>query len=405
MTFPFTSTVLVVDDDPLLCELVRSYFNRTGTAQVIVANNGQQALDFVEQCTNPFDLILLDLKMPIMDGIQFLRHMYQRDYHGAIGIISGESAAVLNLAMQLAKKHGLNVVGHLTKPLNPTLLDALISAPRESQRGTVDDGSITLTAGDLEIALRNRNIVAYYQPQMDAITGDLVGVEALARWQHPRLGVVPPGLFVSIAEEHGLMPLLTERMIENAIGDVEALEGVYRDITVSINLGAAVLANTALPNNIATMVDRCGKKRAQFIFEVTESKLIDDSIDSMEVLARLDLLGFQLSLDDFGTQYSNIEQLKQYPFQELKIDRSFVSAATRDNRSRVLVESCVALGKQLGLRVVAEGVETIEDWNLMKSIDVDVLQGFLFAKPMPIEDLRSWATSYQAANLQNKKLA
>ena len=286
-------------------------------------------------------------------------------------------------------------MGPLAKPLTKASLDAVLSEPGVS-RNTADQGaSPVLSASELEAAILDDRLIAHYQPQIDTATGAISGVEALARLHHPERGIIAPGLFVPVAEENGLMPLLTDRMIKNVIADMETLNRVDPSLTASINLGAAVLNDTTFPDTLASMIDRCGEGRYRFVFELTESKLIGDSVDSMEVLARLDLAGFELSLDDFGTQFSNIEQLTKFPFKELKIDQHFVRMAVKDHRSKATVASCVSLGKQLGMRIVAEGIETSDVWDLMISLGVDRLQGYQIAKPMPVDDLVAWAKSYQ----------
>ena len=395
MTGRALASVMVVDDDPIICEVATSYFRKSGVSSIAVAHNGRDAVDLVEQRGFPFDLILLDLKMPVMDGVQFLRHMHQRAYEGPIGIVSGEGPAISALAMDLAQMCGLNVVGRLDKPLNSSCLSNLISSQSLLRKSLNGHDPASLTALDLEKAITGRGIIAHYQPQIDVKNGSIAGVEALARWNHPERGLISPGLFVPLAEENGLMPLLTRRMIDNVICGIEAIDRIDPRLTISVNLGAAVLGDTAFPDTVASLVDSCGLDRKRFVFELTESKLIEESIDSMEVLARLDLAGFELSLDDFGTQFSNIEQLTKYPFKELKIDQSFVRAMTTDNRSTVTVRSCISLGKQLGLRIVAEGVETEEQRELLSGLGADILQGYLHAKPMPIDALAAWAQSHQ----------
>ncbi|MGI9412945.1 MAG: EAL domain-containing response regulator [Hyphomicrobiales bacterium] len=396
MTYHPLASVLIVDDDPVLCEVARSYFHESGASEIMLAQNGQEALDFVEQSEDVIDFILLDLKMPVMDGVQFLRHMDQRAYPGPIGIVSGEGAAISSLAIELAKKCGLNVMGPLAKPLSRACLDAMISKLGGTRHPAGNGSSPILSVEEIKAALNGHRIVAHYQPQIDAATGALSGVEALARLRHPERGILPPGLFIPQAEDNGLMPLLTEQMIRNVIADIETVNRADPGLTVSINLGAAALNDTAFPDSVASMVDQCGQHRSRFVFELTESKLVEDSVDSMEVLARLDLLGFELSLDDFGTQFSNIEQLTKFPFKELKIDQHFVRMAEKDHRSMATVASCVSLGKQLGMRIVAEGIETPEVWELMVSLGVDRLQGYQIAKPMPIDELIPWARSYQS---------
>ena len=391
----FTS-ILIVDDDPVLCEVARSYFHESGARDIALAHNGQDALSIVEKNAEPFDFILLDLKMPVMDGVQFLRHMHERAYQGPIGIISGEGAAISSLAVDLATKCDLKVLGPLAKPLSKASLDAVLSAPGVSGIKADAGASPAMSTHELEAAILNDQVAAHYQPQIDAVTGAVSGVEALARLRHPERGLIAPGLFVPVAEDNGLMPLLTDRMIKNVIADMEVLSRVDSGLTASINLGAAVLNDTAFPDTLAAMIDKSGQDRYRFVFELTESKLIEDSVDSMEVLARLDLAGFELSLDDFGTEFSNIEQLTRFPFKELKIDQHFVRMAIKDDRSKATVASCVSLGKQLGMRVVAEGIETDDVWDLMIRLGADRLQGYQIAKPMPVDELVGWADVHRS---------
>lgn len=393
MTAPHPiASVLLVDDDPIVCEIARSYFEQSGAERIFVAHNGKDALDIVDGYHSALDFILLDLKMPVMDGVQFLRHMHERNYEGTIGIASGEGVAIQSLAMDLARKCGLNVIGPILKPFRPANLDALIFATGQL-RPTKDGASTVVTASELEKGIDGRQIIAHYQPQVSAATRAVTGVEALARWDHPELGMIAPDNFIPLAEENGLIPALTQQMINTVISDMDRLNGENSHLSVSINLGSAILNDTSFPDTLACKVDESGQNRSRFILELTESKMIDDSVDSMEVMARLDLSGFELSLDDFGTQYSNIEQLTKYPFRELKIDRSFIQAASTDSRSRATVESCIRLGKQMGIRTVAEGIETSDDLNLLTGLGVDLLQGYLFAKPMPIDALVSWISS------------
>ncbi len=393
MTNEWLNSALIVDDDPIACEMARFYFHKRGTPKISVAYNGKQALEIVEQNDGRIDFILLDLKMPEMDGIQFLRRLHLRSYTGTIGILSGESAGVISLAMDLARRHGLNVVGPLDKPMKVDVLDALFTAPQKAIEKSATSSGFQPTASDLRAALSQRRIIAHYQPIIQAEDSALVSVEALARWDHSIHGVLAPYLFIPLAEKSGQVRELTLQMIGNVLRDIDVLNAIDPELSISINLGAAVLEDTQFPDIIAKLVAEVGETSERFILEITESKLIEDAIAPMEVLARLDLMGFRLSLDDFGTQYSNFEQLTRFPFKELKIDKRFVQSSNTDVRSKATFETCAQLGQRLGMRIVAEGIETDQDWHFAKDLGVDKLQGFKFARPMPVNELISWAAA------------
>lgn len=402
MTIERPNTALIVDDDPIACEAARFYFHKRGTQNITVAYNGKQALEIVEQSADDIDFILLDLKMPEMDGIQFLRRMHLRTYPGTIGILSGESAGVMSLAMDLALKHGLNVIGPVAKPLKADALDALFATHERPSITRNHSRGFKPRSSDLSTALAQRKIIAHYQPIIAAETNGIVGVEALARWNHAIHGVLTPNLFIPLAELSGQIPQLTFQMISNVLRDVDHLNTLGPELKISINLGAAVLEDTRFPDILAKIVAEAGEENERFILEITESQLIDDAIAPMEVLARLDLMGFELSLDDFGTQYSNFEQLTRFPFKELKIDKRFVQTSKTDDRSKATFETCAQLGQRLGMRIVAEGIETDDDWQFAKNLGIDKLQGFRFARPMPIQELVSWRAARQLEPLQEK---
>lgn len=386
---PLTS-VLVVDDDPIVCAIAESYFRDAGSDQVSVANNGQEAIDAIDRHGAPFDLILLDLKMPVMDGVQFLRHMSERAYPGAIGLISGENGATLSLARELATKQGLSLIGQAAKPIDNECLDELLSARITIRNEQSTPGSSAIALSEFEQALLGDEIEAYYQPQCDARTGRMVGIEALARWNHPDRGILGPGHFVPMAENHGLMSELTWRMVDNVICDSNRPGLADFKLKTSINLGAEVLGDRSFPDKLAEKIQHAGCSQDQMVLELTESRLVEDSIEALEVLARLDLLGFELSIDDFGTQFSNFEQLTKFPFKELKIDQRFAGSASTDQRALSTVQSCVSIAQKLNMRTVAEGIETDEDWRCMIELGVDVIQGFRIAKPMPANSMASW---------------
>jgi EAL domain-containing protein (putative c-di-GMP-specific phosphodiesterase class I) len=213
--------------------------------------------------------------------------------------------------------------------------------------------------------------------------------------------LIQPAAFISVAEEHGLIDDLTMAVFHKAMGHLKEWTRLGHDLKVSVNVSMDNLDRLDLPEVFADIVRQAGVETGRVILEMTESRLMSNIVTSLEIITRLRLKGFDLSIDDFGTGYSSMEKLKQLPFTELKVDRSFVCGATRDSVARAILESSVQMGHALGMSVVAEGAETQEDWDLLFAIGCDEVQGYFVARPMPAEDFIAWKTRWEAANCKS----
>lgn len=249
---------------------------------------------------------------------------------------------------------------------------------------------------DLHDALAQGQLSLHYQPQIEAAGGRVVGVEALLRWRHPTSGWIGPGEFVPLAERHGLIVPLGHWVIDAACRQAAAWQRAGHALTVSINLSAYQLRQPDLVERIASVLDAHGLPARLLICEITESVAMQDMAATRVVLARLRQLGVRLSIDDFGTGYSSLSVLRHLELQELKIDREFVQDLTETDGARALVQAVVQLAHALGMRVVAEGVETDAQRVALAALGCDELQGYLIARPMPAADLPSWLASRQA---------
>ena len=221
-----------------------------------------------------------------------------------------------------------------------------------------------------------------------------VGVEALARWQHPVKGMIPPDRFIPLAEESGLIDELTVSMVEQSLAEVARWQTENLTLDVSINYSALSLADLGLPDYLAGLVAARDLKADRVTVEVTESSVLTEIQNSLDVLTRLRMKGFQLSIDDFGTGFSSMQQLQNIPFTELKIDQSFVKRALSDKDAKAIVETTVDLGRRLVMSVIAEGVEDLETLELLKNYQCNQVQGYFIAKPMPGNQILEWATMW-----------
>jgi len=236
---------------------------------------------------------------------------------------------------------------------------------------------------DLRQAILGGELRLHYQPKVDAATGRITGAEALVRWQHATQGLVPPAQFIPLAEESGLILPLTDWVLDTACADLRRrADAGLPAVPVSVNLASPSFADDALPDTLMALVARHGVAPGQLTLEVTESLLMTDVDRAVARLQALRDLGFGLSLDDFGTGYSSLSYLKRFPIHELKIDRAFVTDVCRGGRDSALTASIIALGREFGLRVVAEGVETAQQSAFLLGHGCTHQQGFLFARPM-----------------------
>ena len=249
---------------------------------------------------------------------------------------------------------------------------------------------------ELREGIQRGELVLHYQPTIEFCSGRVTGVEALVRWAHPRRGLIQPDVFIPIAEQTGLVVPLTAWVLTEALRQTRAWLAGGLELTVSINLSARSLQDRNLPELIgaalaATEVDACWLK-----LEITESMLMADPVRAQEVLARLRAMGLQIAIDDFGTGYSSLAYLKHLPVDILKIDRSFVKDMASSPQDAAIVRSAIELAHNLGLSVVAEGVETGSIGALLAGLGCDIAQGYHFSRPLAAEDLAIWLAARQA---------
>lgn len=245
---------------------------------------------------------------------------------------------------------------------------------------------------ELRTALLERQLVLHYQPQVHVATGQLAGVEALVRWQHPTRGLLAPAHFVGLAETQGLMRHLTDQVLEQAVTQLATWHAAGTSVRMSVNLSGSNLLDTALPDRISHLLAHHHVPPDLLVLEVTETVLVNDSDTSNHVLQALSDLGVGLSIDDFGTGWSSLAYLRRLPVDELKLDASFTRDLLTDPKTAAIVASTITLALDLGLRVVAEGVEDQATLEHLTTLGCDHTQGYWHARPLPPDDLRSWAT-------------
>jgi EAL domain-containing protein (putative c-di-GMP-specific phosphodiesterase class I)/AmiR/NasT family two-component response regulator len=381
--------VLVVDDNTFSLSVVDKALRKIGVREIATAADGREALSHLN--SHLTDVIICDLNMPEMDGIEFLRHLAAADFAGSILLVSGEDRRILDTAEKLAGAHNLNVLGAVEKPIRSSVLAEFLD--RSVAEIWADQGkpASRVSREELAAGLANQELVIYFQPKVDMSTQAVLGAECLVRWLRPDGTMIWPDAFIPVAEEHGLIDDVTRTVFKLAVEQGGNWRANGLDLKIAINISMDNLRRIDFPEFITDFAETAGMETENIILEVTESQLMEDILTPLEILTRLRLKGISLSIDDFGTGYSSMEQLKSIPFTEMKIDRAFVNGAARDPAALAILESSVDLAKKLDMSVVAEGAETQEDWDLVARLGVDLVQGYFVAKPMPADEFAAWS--------------
>jgi EAL domain-containing protein (putative c-di-GMP-specific phosphodiesterase class I) len=333
--------------------------------------------------------------MPGMDGIEFLQTLNASPYRGSVILLSGESLRVMHSVQKLLGGSQLTILGALEKPAARDALLELLQCWRPPGEPVEKRAHPAVCASELHEANRLQQWVLHYQPQVNLRTGALVGMEALVRWDHPEYGLIYPDHFIGLAEECGAIDELTlwvvrEALIQRAFWQAQGLS-----VQMAINLSIASLRSPDLWRRLTALAHKAGVAPQDVTLEVTESRIVASSAVALENLVRLRLAHFTISIDDFGTGHSSLSQLRDVPFNELKIDRGFVSGARNNQIIRPMLEGSLGIAKRMGMESVAEGVETLSDWNLLRELGCDLAQGYFIGKPMDGNRTWEWLHEWQ----------
>lgn len=377
--------VLIIDDEEDICETIAEIAEGRGFEAATISDPSQVSLKL--ESFKP-DVIMLDLMMPGTDGVELLRVLVDRVKNAKICLMSGSDTRVLNSARRLGSAHGLDVVAAFEKPIDVTLLRSTLD---QLSAGTNHD----VVGADVAQALALDQLILYYQPVIEIATRRVKGAEALIRWAHPTRGILPPADFLDEIVKEGLMPPMTEHVLTTAIHQVAKWHHAGEDLTVSVNLTASSLLELSLPDHIAELCAAQQVPPEKLVLEVTETEAMRDVTRTMDVLLRMRIRNIGVSIDDFGTGHSSLRELQRMPFSEMKIDKSFVLDMANNRDCTVIVNSIIDLGHNLGLKVIAEGVEDVRTWRMLAERNCDLAQGFYMAKPMPAKEFSRWLTNWR----------
>jgi EAL domain-containing protein (putative c-di-GMP-specific phosphodiesterase class I)/DNA-binding NarL/FixJ family response regulator len=386
---------LVAEDHDFQRATLVKMLARLGARTVHEAADGGAALNILQDPVRPVDIVISDLEMPGMDGMEFVRHLAETGAPISIILASALESKLLDSVATMSHVYGINLLGVVEKPITPAKLLPLIESYRPAQPMPSRPVASTFTQEEIVTGLRDDEFEPFFQPKIDLVTGKVRGAEALARWRHPKVGIVAPYAFIKPLEDDGMINDLTWIMLSKAAAFCRTWRATGVDVTVSVNLSVKSLNDVDIADRVTQLVLEQNVEARHIVLEVTESAAATQVGKALEGLARLRMKGFGLSIDDYGTGYSSMQQLTRIAFTELKIDQSFVMNAAKQDSSRVILESGLEMARKLNIASVAEGVETQADFDLLCGLRCDMAQGYFIARPLDGTAYLSWARDWR----------
>ncbi|WP_024420571.1 EAL domain-containing response regulator [Pseudomonas avellanae] len=409
--------VLILEDHPFQLMALHQMLNANQVFDVLAADNVEAAKQSLHS-RGPVDIAICDLQMDGPDGLELIRFLAESGQARALIILSASAACVLEGVAQLALNQGLTVLGYLQKPASATALCELLKAYGPSRAELASPTPATHAPG----ALSARELfavtgsgpqdaagapsvaeqwIAYFQPKV-SLQGEVLGVEALVRWQHPVHGLLAPGRFMATIEAEGLTVALTWRVLDQALRlSAYVMQTQGTALPVAVNIDPQVLQCADFAEQIMQALDRHDVPASALTLEILEQDAARPETWQLEALLRLCMLGCKLSIDDFGMGASNIERLLQLPFSELKIPTEFVRGMADDVRKSAVVAGAMLMAQRLSMSVVVEGVETIDDFHSLLALGNPAVQGYFIARPMAASDFLRWVAERDDSRLQD----
>lgn len=387
-------TVLIVEDDGFQRKVLVGMLSSLGVASILVAENGRQALEIIHGAdAKSIDVAICDLNMPEMDGMEFVRRLAREVQNIAVVLTSALEGQLLASVGRMTQLYGIQLLGVIEKPVFPERLAVHLLKYRDLPHKARPLAARSFPLDEILHGVRADHFEPFFQAKVELGSGRLVGAEALARWIHPDHGVIAPYAFIPLLEQTHNIDDLTFCILRKSADALRYLHDKRYPLAVSVNLSLVSLDDTSLADRITQIVRDAGVAPRHVVLEITESAAMTDVAPALENLARLRMNGFELSIDDYGTGSSNMQQLTRIAFSELKIDQSFVKDFATNRALRIVVESCIDMAHKLHVKSVAEGVETQHDWNALTAAGCDIAQGYFIARPMNLAAFERFAAS------------
>ncbi|AKQ55623.1 EAL domain-containing response regulator [Bordetella hinzii] len=393
--------VLVIEDHPVQRLVIVRALEMLGYTRILQAPEGYEALEQLKR-HGAADIVICDVRTPGMDGTQFLREASQRNLVKSVILSSDVSSDLTAAILHMASLSGIQVLGDLGKPLKLSRLESLLrryeadaaAAPGHAEAPDHEPPS----AEEIRRGLDRGEFIPYYQPKFDVRTLQPAGAEVLARWNHPDRGLLSPSYFIEAVKHCDELDRMTWALADQAMAQTARSVLMGRGASLALNVETCQLGSAQLMTDLIAALERHALPATALTIEVTETGLLSVQAATLETLVRLRLLGCTVSIDDFGTGFSSMERLCNLPFNQLKIDASFVRRLPGDARSESVIAATLSLAESLGITVVAEGIETPDQRNALLDMRCALGQGYWYARPMSGDEYESWLFNPMVAN-------
>jgi len=373
--------ILIVDDDPEIRDILHEFLSKKHSCAALDCADKALALLKVQT----FDVVISDIRMTHMTGLEMLPHIAAVAPESVVVMISGQRT--IDSAIEAMRAGAFD---YITKPFElsevATVVERAVDRSRQLKALCVSE-SVDARALELSEAIERDHFVVYYQPQFEIQSRRIVGAEALVRWQHPQLGLVPPSDFIRLAEEVGSIVRIGERVLRTACAQTRLWQDAGADaFRIAVNASPRQLREANFPDLVAEVLDETKIPAECLEIEVTETSLVENAESGIRTLAQLHDMGVRIAIDDFGTGYSSLGYLKRLPIHTVKLDASFVKDATNDPDDAALVMAIITLSHNLRKKVIAEGIEREDQLAFLRLLRCDEGQGYLFGAPAPTLD-------------------
>jgi len=386
--------VLLVDDSVAILKYVEKVLeDNFDITNVYSASSASEAIQILRQ-SSQVNLLFLDLNMPNVDGIQFINQISELNYNGYVVIMSGISTRIISSVEMLTKNSGLNYIGTLLKPIHETDFIPIIDKLGISRKKVNEAES--LKTYEIVRAIKNNDIEVLYQPQVELSSREFIGVEALCRMNHPRLGRVSPDRFIDKAEESELIIHITLAVLKKSFADWTKWKQLGLSLKLSVNVSPVSLQQPEFADLIFSLLEQYSIPGNMLCIEVTEGVLAEDQMQELTNLNRLNMRGVEIALDDFGKEHATVERLQKLPLTYLKLDKSYFIDHRDSIGQMAIISTSLSLANQLHIKTIAEGVEDVEILNLVTEMGCDFAQGYHLARPLPAKEVLAWGRSWDA---------